>query len=189
MEKAKILFLDIDSVLNKNKYGDDLYFDGDKACPALVEPGVPLFKDCCAELEKIVACVPELKIVWSTDWRLYDKPDYNGWKNPRLWIEQNMPDVGSKVVGRTPKKMSSTRPEEIHMWLSDNERAKNLESEKSYDILGYAVIDDYATNAMFSWFKGHFFQTWSDDGLTGVIARQVIECLNTAGYDNTEFRR
>ena len=47
-ERAKILFLDIDSVLNKSRYGDDMYFDGSKSCPALVEPGVPLFKDCCS---------------------------------------------------------------------------------------------------------------------------------------------
>ena len=104
-----------------------------------------------------MSCVPELKIIWSTDWRLYDKLEYNGWKNPRQWIEQNMPSVSCKIAGRTPKKMSSTRPEEIHMWLSDNERAKRQGKDKCYDILGYAVIDDYATNAMFSWFKGHFF--------------------------------
>ena len=66
MEKAKILFLDIDGVLNCSRYSEDIYYDGDKQSEDLVAPAVPICKSCYEALETIAKNVPELKVVWST---------------------------------------------------------------------------------------------------------------------------
>ena len=54
----------------------------------LIEANIPLCVPCLKALMYIFKEVPDLKVVWSTDWRLYDKPDYNGFKNPRQWLEK-----------------------------------------------------------------------------------------------------
>ena len=180
MDKAKILFLDIDGVLNISRYGEDVYSEGDKQHKDLVKPCVPIVTSCYEALKSIADNVPELKVIWSTDWRMHDDEEWYGWKNPLKWLEANCSFLNGKIVGKTPKKMSSDRPEEIAMWLSDNER------EKTYDILGYAILDDYAPHAMY-WFGKHFFRTWFDTGLTSNLAKSVIECLNTFGYDKPAF--
>lgn len=193
MKKAKILFLDIDGVLNYNRYSEDIYYDGDKQSEVLVEPYVPICKNCYIALEYIVANVPDLKVIWSTDWRCYPHETMqNGWKNPLAWIETNCKFLEGKIVGKTPKKMSSTRPEEIRMWLSWNEYYKSHypdadEKEDVFDITGYAVLDDYTTSAMYSWFGCHFFKTWFDTGLTMHQAQQVVNCLNSEGYNKSQF--
>ena len=168
----KVLFLDIDSVLNVSSYGEDLYNDGKSDFP-FVEDNVPLNVKCIDALKHIFKEVPDLKVVWSTDWRLYDKPTYNGFKNPRLWLEAQdwMKD---RVIGKTPKKMSSTHYDEIRMWFRDGKNCSMVES--------FAIIDDYATNAMFSYFKDNFFQCWYDSGLTMEIAEKVVKHFK--GQDN-----
>lgn len=193
MEKAKILFLDIDGVLNCNRYSEDIYYDGDMQSKDLVEPAVPICRSCYEALEAIAKNVPELKVIWSTDWRCHPhETTQNGWKNPLAWIEANCKFLEGKISGKTPKKMSSTRPEEIRMWLSWNEYYKDHypdanEKEDIFDIVGYAIADDYATNAMYSWFGSHFFKTWYDTGLTMHQAMQIVRCLNSDGYDRKQF--
>lgn len=193
MEKAKILFLDIDGVLNCNRYSEDIYYDGDKQSGDLVAPAVPICKSCYEALETIAKNVPELKVVWSTDWRIHPREtSVNGWKNPLAWIEDNCEFLKGKIASKTPKKMSSTRPEEIRMWLSWNEYSKRHcpdadEQDSIFDIKGFAVLDDYGTNAMYSWFGCHFFKTWYDTGLTSHQAMQVVRCLNADGYSKTLF--
>lgn len=166
----KILFLDIDSVLNHSRYAEDCYQGEEYAGDAFVEDKVPLCKDNIEALKYIFDAVPDLKVVWSTDWKLHDKPEYNGFKNPRQWLEAQdwMKD---RVIGKTPKKLSSTHYEEIRMWLTYEK--KDIEVEK------FAILDDYATNAMFSYFKGNFFQCWYDSGLTMEIAEKVVAHLNS----------
>lgn len=161
----KILFCDIDSVLNHSKLAEDCYDGEECAGSAFVEDKVPLCQDNIAALKHIFEEVPDLKVVWSTDWRLYDKPDYNGFKNPRQWLEKQ-PWMKGRIIGKTPKKMSSTHYEEIQMWFSYDK--KDIEVEK------FAILDDYATNAMFLYFKDSFFQCWYDTGLTMEIAEKVI---------------
>lgn len=169
----KILFLDIDSVLNCSKYGEDLYYGAEYAMEELIEANIPLCVSCIKALMYIFKEVPDLKVVWSTDWRLYDEPTYNGYGNPRFWLEKQ-PWMKDRIIGKTPKKMSSTHYEEIRMWFTYEK--KDIEVEK------FAILDDYATNAMFSYFKDNFFQCWYDDGLTMEIAEKVVKHLK--GQDN-----
>ena len=179
----KILFCDIDSVLNHSKYAEDCYQGEEYAGDVFVEDKVPLCKDNIIALKHIFEAVPDLKVVWSTDWRLYDKPEYNGFKNPRQWLEAQdwMKD---RIVGKTPKKMSSTHYEEIRMWFSENEYYRCAGDGKAcidqfmpgnyINVDKFAILDDYATNAMFSYFKDNFFQCQYDTGLTMEIAEKVI---------------
>ena len=55
-----------------------------------------------------------------------------------------------RIVGKTPKKMSSTHYEEIRMWFTY--KKNGIEVEK------FAILDDYVSNATFSYFKDNFFQ-------------------------------
>lgn len=161
----KILFVDIDSVLNHSKYAEDCYQGEECAGDAFVEDKVPLCKDNIAALKHIFEAVPDLKVVWTTDWRLYDKPDYNGFKNPRQWLEAQdwMKD---RVVGKTPKKMSSTHYEEIRMWFHYGSNCSMVES--------FAILDDYDSYGMSTYFKNDFFKCTYERGLTMEIAEKVI---------------
>lgn len=161
----RILFLDIDSVLNHSRYAGDCYEGEEQAGCAFVEDKVPLCKDNIAALKHIFEAVPDLKVVWSTDWRLYDKPDYHGFKNPRLWLEAQdwMKD---RVIDKTPKKMSSTHYEEIRMWLHYGEKCGMVEK--------FAILDDYDSYGMSTYFEDEFFKCTYEHGLTMEIAEKVI---------------
>ncbi len=161
----KTLFLDIDSVLNNSKPAEDCYQGEEHAGDDFVEDKVPLCKDNIEALKHIFEAVPDLKVVWSTDWRLYDKPDYNGFKNPRQWLEAQ-PWMEGRVIGKTPKKMSSTHYEEIRMWF--------LYEKKDLDIEKFAILDDYDSYGMSTYFKNDFFKCTHEHGLTMEIAEKVI---------------
>ena len=58
----KVLFLDIDGVLNRAEYGEDLYEDTyENYCVALHRPSI-------RALKKLLEKEPSLKIVWISDW-------------------------------------------------------------------------------------------------------------------------
>lgn len=104
-----VIFLDIDGVLNHSNHGEDTYYDhfeGKK---------VPIDNDNLSNFEFVLEKYSDIKIVWSTDWRLYDKPEWNNWANPRLWLESR-PLFKDRIIDNTPKKMSSEHFEEIWMW-------------------------------------------------------------------------
>ena len=164
----KIVFCDIDSVLNHSKYAEDCYEGEEHAGDAFVEDKVPLCKDNIEALKHIFEEVPDLKVVWSSDWRLYDKPTYNIYRNPRLWLEAQSWMEG-RVIGKTPKKMSSTHYEEIRMWFSHEK--KDLDVEK------FAILDDYDSLGMTTYFKNDFFKCEPESGLTMETANKVIEHL------------
>lgn len=161
MDKVKLLFLDIDSVLNASRYAESIY-DEDFNCDRLVAASVPICKDNYQALKHIYENVPSLKVVWSTDWRLVDKPKWNGWSNPRLWLE-SQDWFKPLVIGKTPKKMSSTKPEELHMWFRDNiysRKHKDREwmDKPWFDVCSYAIVDDWDSSLMYKFGK-HFFKT------------------------------
>ena len=169
----KVLFLDIDSVLNCSRPAEDLYSDGPGAAAGpFVEPRVPLCRANVRELRRILEAVPGLTVVWSTDWRLYDDPEYGEFLNPRQWLEAQdwMKD---RVVGKTPKKMSSTRYEEIRMWLSCEGRKAGVGE--------FAILDDYCSAEMCRYFGGRFFRCGHEKGLTPEIADGVIRLFREGG--------
>lgn len=174
--KIDILFLDIDSVLNCAEYASTSY-DEDKSSKALVEHNVPLHSKCIEALQHILRELPELKIVWSTDWKLSEDDYWNGWHNPRKWLEAQF-WMKDRVVSNTPKRFTSTHPQEIHLWFKQNEFNKKHKTcswmkDKHYDIGSYAILDDWDDNLMRK-FGSHLFLTNSDHGLTAEIADKLI---------------
>lgn len=185
----KILFLDIDSVLNHSTYAESIYSGkgNEFAGSELVANDVPLCKDNLKALKYILDNVPNLKIVWSTDWRLCNETIYEHWQNPRMWLESQdwikEHVLDDDILKNTPKKMSSTHYEEIRFWFNANEYRKT-HADKSWidgpyiDVDDFAILDDYASNAMFEHFKEHFFQCWWDCGLKMDIASKVVSYFN-----------
>ena len=123
----------------------------------LVQPDVPLCENSVIMLKSIIGATFDIGVVWSTDWRFEERETYDGWRNPRLWLEQQ--DWFSNVlIGKTPMKMSSNRFEEIHFWFTEN-HYREQHSEKAfmkdyaqnktflkddfYDIKNYAILDDF----------------------------------------------
>ena len=204
--KSKILFLDIDGVLNRTSFGVDTYTEFLPAHRSeLVAQDVPLLQDNVENLKEIIDKVNDLGVVWSTDWRFEDNETYSPcneqvWRNPRLWLESQswFKDV---LIGKTPKKLSSDRHEEIHFWLSENEFGKKNSSKKWfktehanhflfmnddwYDIEDFAILDDYDTKGM-SLYGRRFFCTKNDAGLDRDIAKKVISMMNN---DQDQYNR
>ena len=57
----RVLFCDIDGVLNFAEYGDDTYYD------KYYGKEVALDDECIEHLKRLLERFPDLKIVWSTD--------------------------------------------------------------------------------------------------------------------------
>lgn len=105
-----IIFLDIDGVLNHSNVGEDTYYDH------FENVSIPIDQNNLKYFEEVLIKYPEIRIVWSTDWRLYNEEMWNGWKNPRLYLEKR-PLWKDKIIGKTPKKMSSEHHDEIRLWF------------------------------------------------------------------------
>ena len=162
---------------------------------------IPIVDDNLAALQHIVSEVPDLKIVWTTDWR-FDKDDEYaskfGWHNPKLWLE-SLPWLSERVIGMTPKKMSSNRCEEIHFWFNENASRKKYADknwidvkqnecgycffkDSFYNIANYAIIDDYDSYCM-NRYGQHFFKCDPSKGLTIEQADDIIAFLKTNDFD------
>lgn len=207
----RLLFLDIDGCLNTSPFGEYLYdFSPDEVKEhysdlTYLEDRIPICKANLDALKHIIDSIPDIGIVWSTDWR-FDKDDtyasrYN-WRNPKLWLE-TLPWLKSKVIGMNPKKMSSTRLEEIHFWFAGNMYGKKntdkewlrdslvsnhcvFFNEPYYDIDNYVIVDDYNTPGM-SMYGKHFYYCNPQYGLTMEMANSIIEYLKSDDYNEEEL--
>ena len=150
----KILFLDIDGVLNSGNY--QTY---------LIEHELPTHENncqvfdpsCVYALMKIVAYT-QCKIVISSSWR---KKGLEAMK--KLWKDRDLP---GEVIDITPLSNSRIRGEEIEQWL---EEYKSMNQE---DII-YCIIDD--DRDMYP--HQPFVKTNGMKGLTDKDADKVIKIL------------
>jgi hypothetical protein len=146
----KILFLDIDGVLNSRttKPGDD----GD---PFGIHPGL---RD---RLLRVIEATGA-KIVISSSWRSTDRG---------LGLIRA---AGIEYIGTTPHCCTGIRGAEIYDWMS-----KNIPwEERKNGTFRYAILDDDSNILLRQ--KDHFFQTSIENGgLTDEIAARVIAHLNT----------
>lgn len=158
----KIVFLDIDGVLNKTTFGEDLYFD------TFEDQKVPLHMDLVDNLRTLIESDSEIKVVWSTDWRHTDSEMWNKWLNPRLWLERQewMKD---RIIGITPKKMSSYHYHEIKWWLDYHK-----------DIRKYVILEDSYFPEDWFGLEKHLIQVDSSKGFDKNCLTKAMFILESA---------
>ena len=159
-ETQKICFLDIDGIFNHAGYGVDTYRD------RFAEEKVPIDKENLTEFKKLLTAFPDLKIVWSTSWRDYNEEDWQSWKNPRLWLEAQ-DFMKGRIIGRTPRKLSSEHFHEILWWLKDN-----LSIVENYVILE----NDYFPSKWFG-LEHHLIRVNTEVGLTADDVSKAMQIL------------
>ena len=91
----KVLFLDIDGVLNRAEYGKDTYEETyADYCVCLHRPSIEA-------LRKLLIKEPSLKIVWITDWAMSEPNACNAnhcYLDPKQALEQ-FPWIKSRIIG------------------------------------------------------------------------------------------
>jgi len=157
----KLLFLDVDGVLN----------DGYRGYPFLVEP--------CLRLLKHIIEETKAQVVLSSNWRLFN--EYRGVLLPKL-IEHGI--IKTDVFSSTPDldlDHLPLRPREILQWIRDSTSIcpwqKNRELPR---VSQFVVIDDrnLVKELYGHTLQSHFVQTNGQIGLTLEIAKKVIKLLN-----------
>ena len=157
---TKLLFLDIDGVLNCTEVADKNPVN-DERCyglnPALV-----------ANLKKVVASTG-CKIVVSSSWRYFK--DYEPFSKNCEWrkVLAGMLgyDADSLFIGDTPK-VSGTRGKQIVQWLSEN-------CEKLHSPVKICVVDDEISDIVGEISKHVVVKTDYMHGLTESDADSIIE--------------
>lgn len=153
----KIIFLDIDGVLNNQiMYEDREDIIGSK--------GGELSKKCIDQLNDLTR-LTEAKIVLSSTWRMDED------------VEEYLAASGIKgeIIGKTPclRDRFSLRGNEIHAWIVENEAV--IGSYYS-DFHSFVILDD--DSDMLLWHRENFF--WCDPyaGLTPNLAYKAARFLN-----------
>ena len=144
----KIIFLDIDGVLN-NSHSSTIGTEfGDNPQPALIKQ---LNRICDRTGAKVVISSTWRKLAfWTQIWRLLDVLGFTG-----------------EIVGQTPiiNKIGTRRGHEIQAWI--DELGEPLES--------FVILDD---DSDMEHLMGHLVQTDGSVGLTGADAQRAVEILN-----------
>jgi hypothetical protein len=156
----KIIFLDIDGVLNSSDYlatrskdeSEDLY----KYLDNFIDERAVLV------LEEI-ASKSNAEIVISSTWRLYHFET----------LKTLLPNKGltSKIIGKTPNKKGCCRGCQIHQWIRDNISYLEVDSASSFK--SYLILDD--DTDMLLQQKDNFIHITNDYGLT---EKYIQICLN-----------
>lgn len=168
----KIIFLDIDGVLNSQYW----YTQMERNTPR-DKYGYAFDPNAVANLKRIID-ETGADIVISSSWKSFGFTDLEN-----IWQERCLPGT---VIGITPNSVSDElllnadldkmelfhiRGEEIKEWLSKH--GKNVSN--------YVIIDD--VDNMLPEQQKHFIQTNPEMGLTEDIALLAINILNHAEYD------
>lgn len=147
----KIIFLDIDGVLNDRETLTKKY-------PGSGIMGIDPYK--VLLLSRIVEATGA-EIVLSSSWR-------------HGHYEELKKSLAIPIIDRTGNCCEGIRGVEIHEWLGDNIKGFSSTYEGDFKI---AILDD--DSDMLLWQKPHFFQTsFMDGGLNEIITERVIAHLN-----------
>lgn len=158
----KIIFLDIDGVLNS-----DIWYKSQKLDESAKNALLHHLDPHAVHLLNKIVSKTKAKIVLSTTWRLH----YSIEAIQKIFIEKGFT---GDIIGKTPDLVNSNdnfiRGNEILKWCKDNE---NIIGKKYYNFKSYAIIDD--KNDMLYWHKNNFFQTDRYCGLTPSKASEIIK--------------
>lgn len=156
----KIIFLDIDGVLNTNRERRRRGSNSSR----------PFDAEAVTALNEILT-KSGARIVVSSMWRYYNTPEE---LDEILTLEGVAPGT---VIDKTPDLSSSRNPwidvvpprrDEIKAWLDEHP-----------DVTGYVVIDDDGCAG-----PAHFLRTYDDDGLLLIHVDEALKILNTSRVQN-----
>jgi len=161
----KILFLDVDGVLNNPATKWDDYHCG--------------IDD---ELLKYLKCIvmrSGCKIVLSTTWRLSENAKAVLLHSLKTRADLNIDDL---VIGQTPslKKRGGHRTHEIAAYLRANEHRFNVVSWCAVDDLSLHKFDGFSRQFM----RGHFVRT---DKRTGLSPENAVQCIAALNANDAEY--
>ena len=166
----KIIFLDIDGVLNS-----ELYFRGYCRYPSttIKHPQNHIDRGAVETLNTLIKNT-DAKVVVSSTWRLsYSKEELQGFLNEF--------GFAGEVIGVTPdysRALNTVRGNEILGWIRDNDTLLC----KSYDAYAEYVILDDDTDMLF-WQRNNFVHVDRYCGITPTIVRKATRILNNCQGD------
>ena len=149
----KILFLDIDGVLNSSAYRTNKLLE-EKDYSVLIEPEK-------VEMLRRIVDATEAQIVLSSSWNKFW--DFNPVDNAGKRINDALAACGLRIMDKTPWIRDSTRSQQIDAWLQN----------KQY-IEQYAILDDNDHAWSFR-HQSHWVQT---DGVIGLDETTVIQAIS-----------
>lgn len=153
MNDLKVLFLDLDGVLNSAKY-----LLGCGECGMAIDPTRMVL------LKQIVAAT-DAKIVLSTSWREHWEKDLAKCDSTGVLINSIFSIYGLQIWDKTPE-LHARREKEIKSWLDAHQEVKN-----------FVVLDDRLLSA--DYLDGHFIKTSNYfDGLDETDVQKAIDILN-----------
>ena len=153
----KVIFLDIDGVLNTTKSLKEA---------RLHKIGIGSFwnweKRCLFNLLHITDAVPEAQIVLSSDWRLFDDASDSVWVGLR---RAGLNPPIDKTPDMTRRFDHVCRGDEIQAWLDQHE-----------DVTHFVILDDW--EKVLPEQEDHLVRTDEKLGLTWADAEKAIEILS-----------
>jgi hypothetical protein len=161
---TKIIFLDIDGVLN-NGVDSDSHYDASYGEYFLYSPR------CVSRLNQLIASTGASLVVSST-WRL-------GLTLEKMTLLLNNMGILSPVVGMTDdlRNHHCCRGNEVYKWIKDNKDI--LKYKHYYDYKSYVILDD--DTDMLLWQKDNFVNTDGQIGITDEDVEDAIVILNREG--------
>lgn len=159
----KVLFLDMDGVLNSDQSfvyhsqlaGKETPYRFHTLCPISV-----------SNLQFIFTCCPDLRCVISSTWRKHFPPEQ---------FEENLPFLKGKILGITPSVVEGQKFSERVIRGRQIEEFIRVWHETGKGIIeDYVILDD---NADMGDSIGKLFLTDGRIGLTYIIAREVVKRL------------
>lgn len=147
----KVLFLDIDGVLNSVDFSQKQVRRSLLADTSQIDPVA------CAKIKNLVKAVPDLKIVISSTWRkLFSLEE--------LTKELEAKGIPSVIISATPVIHNTIRGEEIKDWLKDHP-----------EVSKFAIVDD---DADMGELLPYLIQTDVQVGITDEDVLKIIKLLN-----------
>lgn len=155
----KVLFLDIDGVLNSTRtwiaYG---------GLPHDFRPGLPRFDLVALGMLRRIVHAADARVVLSSAWRT------------QYSAEEVATALGLPIIGSTPVTACWARGREIDAWLRDHEG----------EVDRYCILDD--DDDMLPEQRPYFVRTSGHEGVTYDCARKVAELLGVSVHDSSPSR-
>ena len=168
MKKHKIIFLDVDGVLNSARFAEEHY----------KQTGKPLFMydfldpDAVDKMTEYLKCHPNVRLVISSSWR---SGDYK--EDVEFFLSKGTAPLVPFIVGATGRSHDLHRGYEInHFLLHHNEEEFNWLQGEPFEISEYVVVDDDDFDISDN-LKPNFVHVDANVGLTDEDYQMINEIL------------